>query len=92
MYTHACDRAHCASCDREGVKYDREIDILGLGGCGLVLIQDTSGCQYVRSSRAAACRRPRLCRRGDDHVALDAGVIRERMSACASGDLQLPLA
>jgi hypothetical protein len=25
-------------------------------------------------------------------VALDAGVIRERMSACASGDLQLPLA
>ena len=32
---------------READKYDKEIDILGLGGCGLVLIQDASGCLYV---------------------------------------------
>lgn len=32
---------------REEDRYDKEIDILGKGGCGLVLVKDKTGCIYV---------------------------------------------
>jgi hypothetical protein len=33
--------------DREEERYDKEADILGKGGCGLVLVKDRTGCLYV---------------------------------------------
>ena len=34
-------------CVRKEDKFDREIDVLGQSGCGLVLVKDPSGCLYV---------------------------------------------
>ena len=65
-------RDYGASDRREADRYDKEIDILGLGGCGLVLIRDSSGSLYVSYARTRAGLRPAPC------------VSAVPMSACAS--------